>query len=91
MFGCNASNPVGAARAITNAGKAGKVLVVGFDDLPETLQFIKSGGIYATMAQRQWEIGYWGVYYLLAMNENHTVPMIHDTGSRIVTKADLGQ
>jgi len=89
MFGCNASNPIGAARAITNAGKAGKVLVVGFDDLPETLQFIKSGGIYATMAQRQWEIGYWGVYYLLAMNENHTVPMVHDTGSRIVTKADL--
>jgi ribose transport system substrate-binding protein len=89
VFGCNASNPIGAARAITNAGKAGKVLVVGFDDLPETLQFIKDGGIYATAAQRQWEIGYWGIYYLLAQYQNHTIPMIHETGSRIITKSDL--
>jgi len=89
VFGCNASNPIGAARAVTNAGKAGKVLVVGFDDLPETLQFIKDGGIYATMAQRQWEIGYWGIYYLVGLNQNHTIPAVHETGSRVITRSDM--
>lgn len=86
IFGSNASNPIGAARAITNAGKAGKVLVVGMDDLPDTIQFIKDGAILASKAQRQWEIGYWGVMYLVAINEGHTIPMDHPTGSRFLMK-----
>jgi ribose transport system substrate-binding protein len=89
IFGSNASNPVGAARAITNAGKAGKVLVVGMDDLPDTLQFIKDGAILATKAQRQWEIGYWSVMYMVARKQGHTVPHEHPTGSRFLTKESL--
>jgi ribose transport system substrate-binding protein len=34
IFGSNASNPIGAARAVVNAGKGGQVTVVGMDDLP---------------------------------------------------------
>jgi ribose transport system substrate-binding protein len=84
IFAANASAPVGAARTVTNAGKAGKVLIVGFDELPETQKFMDSGAIYATIVQRQWEQGYWGVYYLLGLNENHTIPIDHETGSRIL-------
>jgi len=86
IFGANASNPIGAARAIQNAGKAGQVTIVGMDDLPETLQFIKDGVIAGVKAQRQWEIGYWAVKYLVAKNQNHTVPHVHATGSQILTK-----
>lgn len=86
IFGCNASNPIGAARAVTNAKKAGQIVIVGMDDLPETIQFIKDGTILATKAQRQWEIGYWTVYYVVAMNEGHTIPKEHATGSRLLTK-----
>ena len=89
IFGCNASNPIGAARAVQNAGKAGKVKIVGLDDLPETIQFVKDGVITATMAQRQWEQGYWSVVYAVAKNQGHTIPMDHETGSRIITKTDL--
>ena len=89
IFGCNASNPIGAARAVTNAQKAGKVVIVGMDDLPETIQFIKDGTILATKAQRQWEIGYWTVYYVVAMNEGHTIPKEHSTGSRLLTKDSI--
>jgi ribose transport system substrate-binding protein len=86
IFGANASNPIGAARAIQNAGKAGEVIIVGMDDLPETLQFIKDGVIAGVKAQRQWEIGYWTVKYLVAKNQNHTIPHAHATGSQILTK-----
>jgi len=86
IFGANASNPIGAARAIQNAGKAGQIVVVGMDDLPETLQFIKDDVIAGVKAQRQWEIGYWSVQYLVAKNQNHTVPHVHATGSQILTK-----
>lgn len=55
---CNASNPIGAARVVKNAGKAGKILIAGMDNLPETLEFLKEGVILVTKAQRQWDIGY---------------------------------
>lgn len=88
IFGSNASNPIGAARAVKNAGLAGKVAIVGMDDLPEAVDAVCDGTITALKAQRQWDMGYWTVKYLVAMNENHTFPMIHDTGSRFITKAD---
>jgi len=89
FFGCNASNPIGIARAVKDAGKAGKICIVGMDDLDETVQFMKEGVIDAVKVQRQWEQGYWSVKYLVALNEGHTIPKEHPTGSRIMTKADL--
>ena len=44
----NASNPIGAARAVKNAGKAGEILIAGMDNLPETLKFLKEGVILVT-------------------------------------------
>lgn len=90
IFGANASNPIGAARAVQTAGKVGQVTIVGMDDLPETLQFIKDGVIAGVKAQRQWEIGYWVVKGLVAKNQNHTIPHEHATGSQILTKELLG-
>jgi len=88
IFGADASNPIGAARAVQNAGKAGKVAIVGMDDLPEAVDFVCKGVIDALKAQRQWDMGYWAIRYMGAMNENHTIPMFHNTGSRFLTKAD---
>ena len=88
FFGSNASNPIGAARAVDNAGLTGKVAVVGMDDLPEAVEFVCKGTITALKAQRQWDIGYWAVKYMVAINQNHTIPMDHNTGSRFITKAD---
>ena len=88
IFASNASNPIGAARAVESAGMTGKVAIVGMDDLPEAVDFVCSGVIDALKAQRQWDMGYWAVKYMVAMNENHTFPMFHNTGSRFLTKAD---
>ena len=88
IFASNASNPIGAARAVQNAGKAGEVHIVGMDDLPEAVEFVCSGVIDALKAQRQWDMGYWAVKYMVAMNQNHTIPMLHNTGSRFLTKDD---
>lgn len=88
IFGSNASNPIGAARAVKNAGLSGKVVIVGMDDLPEAVDFVCDGTIAALKAQRQWDMGYWAVKYMVAMNQNHTIPMFHNTGSRFLTKSD---
>jgi ABC-type sugar transport system ATPase subunit/ABC-type sugar transport system substrate-binding protein len=86
---CNASNPIGAARAVKNAGKAGKILIAGMDNLPETLEFVKEGVILVTKVQRQWDIGYWTLRYLVAMNKGQTIPRDHDTGASMVTAETL--
>ncbi|WP_078059177.1 ATP-binding cassette domain-containing protein [Tropicimonas marinistellae] len=89
IFACNASNPIGAARAVVDAGKSGAVAIVGMDDLQETLKFIETGVIAGVKAQRQWEIGYWAVKNLVAMKQNHTIPKEHLTGSQLLTRERL--
>lgn len=89
IFCNNASNPVGAARAVKNAGLSGKVLVVGTNILEETLPFIKDGTIYLAAADRQWEMGYWATKYLIALNEGHTIPMVHVTGMKLLNKDNV--
>ena len=42
-----------------------------------------------SQAQRQWEQGYWAVKYAVAKNQGHTIPMDHETGSRIITQQNL--
>jgi len=86
---CNASNPIGAARAVKNAGKEGKILIAGMDNLPETLEFVKHGVILVTKVQRQWDIGYWTLRYLVAMNKGQTIPRDHDTGASMITAESL--
>lgn len=61
---------------------------MGMDDLPEAVDFVCKGTIDALKAQRQWDMGYWAVKYMVAMNENHTIPMFHNTGSRFLTKEE---
>ena len=46
-----AGGPFGAAAAVKDAGKAGKVWVVSFDFVDETMQYVQEGVIYATIGQ----------------------------------------
>lgn len=89
IYGANASAPIGAARAIMAANLGGKIQVTGGGDLPETYPLITQGVITGITAQRQWEIGYWGVRYLVALNEGHTIPKEHETGAFLMDKASL--
>ena len=55
---CNMSNPVGAARAVTEAGKAGEITIVGMDHDQEALHYLKDGTIYALGVQDCYSIGF---------------------------------
>jgi len=91
VFGNNASNPVGAARAVKNAGLTGKVLVVGTNMLDEALSFVEDGTIHVVGSDRQWEMGYWSVKYLIALNQGHSIPHAHVTGTNLITREVLAQ
>jgi len=89
FYGANASAPIGAAKAVEAADKAGKIFVVGQDDLPDMVRYMRKGIVYAMDVQRPYEMGYWGVYYLYALNTGHTIPELHETGSYVITGKEL--
>jgi ribose transport system substrate-binding protein len=89
IYANNAANGIGAPRAVKNAGKGGKIAIIVDSLMPEEISFLKEGIIDMGNAQRQWDIGYWTVKYLVAINQNHTYPKVHETGAMLFTKDDL--
>lgn len=55
---CNMSNPVGAARAVIEAGREDSVVIVGMDHDQEALQYLRDGIIYALGVQDCYSIGF---------------------------------
>ncbi len=55
---CNMSNPVGAARAVIEAGREHEVVIVGMDHDQEALHYLKDGTIYALGVQDCYSIGF---------------------------------
>lgn len=55
---CNMSNPVGAARAVIEAGREDEIVIVGMDHDQEALQYLRDGVIYALGVQDCYSIGF---------------------------------
>ncbi|MEJ2567515.1 MAG: sugar-binding protein [candidate division WOR-3 bacterium] len=101
FFGVYAFNGPSAAKAVKAAGKKGKVHIVSFDVTDEHLYLIDEGLIDATVAQKQYLMGYEGVKILRSMNKkgieetldslpkNEDGDCIIDTGVDVVTKGNL--
>ncbi|TVR20697.1 MAG: sugar ABC transporter substrate-binding protein [Anaerolineaceae bacterium] len=53
-----AGGPFGAAAAVRDAGMAGEVWVISFDFVDETMEFVESGVIYATIGQNPFAQGH---------------------------------
>jgi len=100
-FGVYAYNGPAWARAVEEAGKVGKIAIVEFDATKENIEPIKAGIIYATVAQRQYFMGYYGVKLLALMSQwgwdsalkfyipRYPANKIFDTGVDVVKKENL--
>jgi ribose transport system substrate-binding protein len=85
IFGVNAPGAPGAAQAVKAAGKTGKVKIVGFDALPDTVRYCVEGVIQAIVEQRPYRMGYLAVRYLKEALEGKKIPRMVDTGVDIIT------
>jgi ribose transport system substrate-binding protein len=76
MVGLFAYNPPICLDAIKDAGKLGKIKIVGFDENNDTLQGIKDGHVYGTVVQNPYKYGYESVRILagLARNDQTVLP-----------------
>jgi ribose transport system substrate-binding protein len=97
-FGVYAYNGPAWATAIKEAGRVGKTRLVCFDATTDIINGIKEGVIDATVAQREFDMGYKSVQLIhliatkgesAAMSEMGVVGGIIDTGVDVITPATL--
>jgi ribose transport system substrate-binding protein len=86
IFGVSAEACPGAAAALKQQGKAGRIILAGFDDLPDTLAAIKSGVVGFCIAQRTYKMGWLSVEKLLDAMDSKPLPKEVDTGVLIITR-----
>ncbi|MBD0739554.1 substrate-binding domain-containing protein [Streptomyces sp. CBMA29] len=66
LYGVYSYDGPSAGQAVQAAGKSGRVKIISDDSDPQTLKFIKSGVIQATVLQQPYQQGYTGAYLLAA-------------------------
>lgn len=68
---CNMSNPVGAARAVIEAGREEQIVIVGMDHDQEALGYLRDGVIYALGVQDCYSIGFDTVQVAIKIADGH--------------------
>ncbi|MEP6812418.1 MAG: ABC transporter substrate-binding protein [Actinomycetota bacterium] len=89
VFATNLFTAQGVSTGVRQAGKSGKVKVVGFDAGPDQIKQLKAGQVQALVAQKPYDIGYQGIQQAVAALTGKTVTKNIATTSLIVTKANL--
>jgi ribose transport system substrate-binding protein len=89
IFAANEPGVLGAAEAVRQAGKSGKVTIVGWDASPDEIKGVRDGVIDALIVQNPFRMGYDGVNAVVKEIRDGVQPQDTDTGVTIVTKKNL--
>lgn len=89
IFAANEPGVLGAAEAVRKAGKAGEVVIVGWDASSEEVQGVRDGVISALVVQNPFRMGYDGVNAAVKMVRQGVEVKGQDTGATIVTKDNV--
>lgn len=89
IFGANEPTAIGMSRAIKQAGKAGKIVAVGFDGNQDLQEFVKDGTLTAIVVQGSFQMGDLGVKTVSKLIDKQKVEKTIDTGVVVVTKANI--
>ncbi len=89
IFAANEPGVLGAAEAVRQAGKAGDIVIVGWDAAPEEIQGVREGVITALVVQNPFRMGYDGVNAAVKIIREGATVESQDTGATIVTRDNL--
>ena len=78
-----------AAAQVFKEKKISDIVVLGIDDLEDTIQAIKDGLIWGTLTQDYFKMGYEGTQFILKAKKGEKVPSITDSGTILVTKDNV--
>src|SRR5919197_2048903 len=84
IFAANEPGVIGAAQAVRQAGKAGKIVIIGWDAAPDAVKGVKKGEISALVVQNPFRMGYDAVNAMVKRIRQGTRAKSEDTGVTIV-------
>jgi ribose transport system substrate-binding protein len=89
IFAANEPGVIGASQAVKQAGKTGKIAIVGWDAAPDEVKGVQSGAITALVVQNPFRMGYDAVNAIVSRIREGKQPSSEDTGVTFVTKANI--
>lgn len=89
IFGANEPTAIGMARAIEQAGKAGKIAAFGFDGNEDLQQFVRTGTLDAIAVQGSYQMGSMGVNAVADIVDGKKVEAFINTGVVLVTSENI--
>ena len=90
IFSVSAEGVPAAASVLKQQGKAGKIVLAGFDDLKDTLAGIRDGSVSFCLVQKTFKMGWMSIEALLDATKGKALPKVTDTGVLFVTKDNVG-
>lgn len=81
----NDSMAIGAVKAVEESGKAGKIAVVGYDNISAAQQLLEEGKMLATADQHADQLAVYGIQYALEMLEKRATPTDKETPVDLVS------
>jgi ribose transport system substrate-binding protein len=90
LFSVSAEGAPAAAGVLKQQGKAGKILLAGFDDLKDTLEGIKDGSVAFCIVQKTFKMGWLSIEALRDAVAGKPLPKVTDTGVLFVAKDNVG-
>lgn len=85
------SGGVAAQTAVKEKGLTEEVTIMAIDDISQTLDGVKNGGIFGTMTQNFYRKGYQGAQWICEYVRNGKIPeqLLNDSGTMVVTKENI--
>jgi len=89
IFAANEPGVIGATNALNQAGRAGKVKLIGWDASPDEIKGVASGAITALVVQNPFRMGFDSVNAMVQTVRTGRVASSEDTGVTFVTKENI--
>jgi ribose transport system substrate-binding protein len=89
IFAANEPGVVGATNALNQAGKAGKIKLIGWDASPDEIKGVTSGAITALVVQNPFRMGFDSVNAMVKTVRTGQLAASEDTGVTFVTQRNI--
>jgi ribose transport system substrate-binding protein len=91
IYAANDLMALGAAQAVQNAGKKGKIFVIGNDGIKESLEAVASGKLAGTVSQYPYVMGVMAIDACQALANGKSVPAVVESPIQMIKKADAAK
>jgi ribose transport system substrate-binding protein len=88
IYACNEGSTVGAGQGIEQAGRAGRIALVGWDWTDNTLGLVTRGVLNASMVQNPYEMGAKGVQACIDLIQGKSVQANVDSGVIVANRSN---